>query len=128
MTFTVVRHVRRPSVAQCLAHLTADVKISGSNLTRNVSFVFYLVDVCLYITHVCSLVLYNGLWLSGFSCLFLLQKYWSMLKVVVVGSNPATGSYSYYSVYTNKKFSHPSSLSYCMYVQLPHLGKKCCTT
>ena len=34
-----------------------------------------------------------------------------------------------YSVFTNKKFFHPSSLSYvCALVQLPHLGKKCCTT
>ena len=79
-----------------------------------------------YCTHVCSYLLYIGLWLSGLSSLFLLQKYWSMLKVV--GSNPATGSYSSTFILSIQIRNFPTPLPYHMYVQLPHLGKKCCTT
>ena len=59
-------------------------------------------------------------------CVFLLQKYWSMLKVV--GSNPATGSYSSTFILSIQIRNFPTPLPYHMYVQLPHLGKKCCTT
>ena len=80
----------------------------------------------MYITHVCSFVLYSGLWLSGLSSLFLRQKYWSMKKVV--GSNPATGSYSSTFILSIQIRNFPTPLLYQMYVQLPHLGKKCFTT
>ena len=64
----------------------------------------------MYITHVCSFVLYSGLWLSGLSSLFLRQKYWSMLKVV--GSNPATGSYSSTFILSIQIRNFPTPLPY----------------
>ena len=105
---------------------TSDCKCEGSRFESHQKFYMCLLDVCLYINHVCLLVLYNGLWLSGLGCLFLLQKYWSMMKVV--GSSPATCSYSSTFLLSIQIRNFPTPLPYYLYVQLPHLGKKCCTT
>ena len=52
------------------------------------------------------LIIYNGLWLSGLICLLLLQNYLPMLYGCRFESCQWLCS-----VYTNKKLSHPSSLS-----------------
>ena len=57
------------------------------------------------------LVIHNGLWLSGLSCLFHLQIYCPILKVV--GSNPTF-------ILSIQIRNYPTPH---MYVQLPHLGK-----
>ena len=51
-------------------------------------------------------IIYNGQWLSGLSCIFLLQNFWPMLY----GCRFESCQWLY-SVYTNKKLSHPSTLS-----------------
>ena len=71
---------------------TSVCRCEGSRFESHKKFFKLLLNVCLYITHVCSFVLYSGQWLNGLCSLFLRHKYLSMLKVV--GSNPATGSYS----------------------------------
>ena len=72
--------------------LSTSDRCESSKFESHQKFFKLLLNVFLYITHVCSFVLYSGLWLSGLSSLFLCQKYWSMLKVVDL--NTATGSYS----------------------------------
>ena len=98
----------------CSGLSTSDCRYEGSRLASHQKFFMWLLDVCLYITHVCSLVLYNGQWLSGLSCLFLLQKYWSMLDVV--GLNPATGSYSSTFILSIQIRNFPTPLPYHMYI------------
>ena len=70
------------------------------------------------------LVITNGLWLSGLSCLFLLQNNWPMQQVVHrFKSFPRLLFLYLYSVYTNKKLSHPLFPIICIHMQLPHLVK-----
>ena len=95
---------------------TSDCRCEGSRFESHQKFFKLLLNVCLYITHVCSFVLYSGLWLSGLSSLFLRQKYWSMLKVV--GSNPATGSYSSTFILSLQIRNFSTPLPYHMYVHL----------
>ena len=88
----------------------ADCSCEDCSLKIHQKCFMWLLDVCLYITHVCSQVLFNGLWLSGLSCLF--------LEILVHAEGCRFESYHWllflflYSVYTKKKFSHPSSVSY----------------
>ena len=108
------------SLAQCLAHQTVDAQVAGSNLCR----IFLVTPRCLLVQYsVYPLVINNGLWLNGLSCLFLLQIYWPIMKVI--GSNPAKGSRSSPIILSIQIRSYPTPH---MDVQLPHLGKKCCTT
>ena len=105
---------------------TYDCKCESSRFESHKKIFKLLLNICLYITHGCSFVLYSGLWLSVLSSLILCEKYWSMLKVV--GSNPATGSYSSTFILSIQIRNFPTPFPFHMYVQLPHLGKKCCTT
>ena len=98
---------------------SSECRYQGCRFESLHKFFKLVLKVCLCITHVCSFVLYNGLWLSGLSSLFLCQKYWFMLKVV--GSNPATGSYSSTFILSIQIRKLPTPLPYHMYVQLPHL-------
>ena len=88
---TIVKFSEAPlqqgSEAQCIAHQTADVKFEGSILCR----IFLVTPRCLPVQYsVYLMIINNGLYLNGLSCLFLLQIYRPMLKVI--GSNPAKGS------------------------------------
>ena len=108
---------------------TSDCRCEGSRFEYYQKFFMLLLNVCMYITNVCSFVLYSGLWLSDLRCLFLRQKYWSMLKVI--GLNPGSGSYSSTFILSIQIRKSPTPLPYHMFVQnvqLPHLGIKCCTT
>ena len=105
---------------------TYDCRCESSRFRSHQKFFKLLLNVCLYISHVCSFVLFSSLWLSSLSSLFLHHMYWSMLKVV--GSNPATSSYSSTFILSLQIRNFPTPLPYHMNVQLPHLGKKCCTT
>ena len=79
------------------------MKVAGSNLHR----IFRMTLRCLLVQYsVGPLIIYNGLWLSGLSCLLLLQNYLPMLYGCRFESCQWLCS-----VYTNKKLSHPSSLS-----------------
>ena len=79
------------------------MKVTGSNLHR----IFGMTPRCLLVQYsVGPLIIYNGLWLSGLSCLLLLQNYLPMLYGCRFESCQWLCS-----VYTNKKLSHPSSLS-----------------
>ncbi len=79
------------------------MKVAGSNLHR----IFRMTPRCLLVQYsVGPLIIYNGLWLSGLSCLLLLQNYLPMLYGCRFESCQWLCS-----VYTNKKLSHPSSLS-----------------
>ena len=105
---------------------SSECRYQGCRFESLHKFFKLVLKVCLCITHVCSIFLYSGLWLSGLSSLFLCQKYWFMPKVV--GSNPATSSYSSTFILSIQIRNLPTPLPYHLYVQLPHLGKKCCTT
>ena len=78
------------------------MKVAGSNLHIN----FFVTPRWLLVQHsVVTLIIYNGLWLSGLSCLFLLQNY-----CMVVGSNPVDGSILYTQIR-----NHPTPLLYHVY-------------
>ena len=100
---------------------TSDCRCKGSMFESHQKFFKLQLNVCLYITHVCSFVLYSGLWVSGLSSVLLRKKYWSMLKAV--GSNPATGTNSSTFILSIQIRNFPTPLRYHMYVQLPHLVK-----
>ena len=73
---------------------------------------------CLLVqTSVGPLIIYNGLWLSHLSCLLLLQNYLPMLYGCRFESCQWLCS-----VYTNKKLSHPSSLS-CVLSVAPTMAR-----
>ena len=93
---------------------TSEFVCKRSRFESHEKFFKLLLNICLYNTHVCLFV-YSGLWLSGLGSLFLLVRtegcrfescHWLLFLYL-------------YSVYTNKKLSHPSSLSYVCAVAPP---------
>ena len=73
--FVQTFHLHQVSVAQCLRQQTTVVKVAGSIHLR----IFHVTPRCLLVQYsVYPLVIENGLWLSGLSCLFLFQN-WPML-------------------------------------------------
>ena len=68
MFYIVVQtsQLQHVSVAQCLGQQTAVTRVAGSNLYR----IFHVTPSCLLVQcSVYPLDIYNGLWLSGLSCL-----------------------------------------------------------